>query len=63
MWKKICLLGVAVSLLCSAFLGLRLHLEQRALAAGLIVLGICSGEVRTVFAKATQICMECIGLG
>ena len=33
------------------------------LAAGLIVLGICSGEVQTVFVKATQICMECIGLG
>ena len=33
------------------------------LAVGLIVLGICSGEVQTVFTKATRICMECIGLG
>ena len=33
------------------------------LAAGLIVLGIFSGEVQTVYAKATRICMECIGLG
>ena len=34
-----------------------------ALAAGLIALGACSGEVQTVFVKATKICMECIGLG
>ncbi len=33
------------------------------LAAGLICLGVCSGEVQTVFVKATKICMECIGLG
>ena len=33
------------------------------LAAGLILLGIFSGEVQTVYAKATKICMECIGLG
>ena len=34
-----------------------------ALAAGLIALGACSGEVQTVFVKATKICMECIGIG
>lgn len=34
-----------------------------ALAAGLIVLGAYSGEAQTVFAKATRICLECIGLG
>ena len=44
MWKKICLLGVAVSLLCSAFLSLRLHLEQRALAAGLIRLHVVANS-------------------
>ena len=33
------------------------------LAAGLIALGTRSGEVQTVFVKATRICMECIGLG
>ena len=33
------------------------------LSAGLIALGACSGEVQTVFVKATKICMECIGLG
>lgn len=33
------------------------------LAAGLIALGTCTGEVQTVFVKATRICMECIGLG
>ena len=33
------------------------------LAAGLIALGAYSGEVQTVFVKATKICMECIGLG
>ena len=34
-----------------------------ALSAALIVWGILAGEVQTVFAKATRICMECIGLG
>ena len=33
------------------------------LAAGLIALGVRSGEVQTVFVKATRICMECVGLG
>ena len=32
-------------------------------AAGLIILGTCTGEVQTVLIKATRICMECIGLG
>ena len=34
-----------------------------ALAAGLIIVGAYSGEAQLVFAKATRICMECIGLG
>ncbi len=33
------------------------------LAAGLITLGVRSGEAQTVLVKATRICMECIGLG
>ncbi len=33
------------------------------LAAALIFLGIRNGEMRTVFIKASKICMECIGLG
>ena len=33
------------------------------LAAGLIVLGVRSGEAQLVFTKAARICMECIGLG
>lgn len=32
-------------------------------AAGCIVAGIMTGEVKTVFAKAVRICLECIGLG
>lgn len=33
------------------------------LGTGFIVLGITRGEVETVFRKAVQICMECIGIG
>lgn len=33
------------------------------MAAGCIVAGIMTGEVKTVFAKAVRICLECIGLG
>lgn len=29
----------------------------------LIIFGISSGEVMTVFNKAINICMECIGIG
>lgn len=32
-------------------------------AAGCVVAGIMTGEVKTVFAKAIRICLECIGLG
>ena len=33
------------------------------LAAALIVVGVCRGEVQTVAQKAVNICFECIGLG
>lgn len=33
------------------------------LAAGMIALGWCRGEWRTVLNKAVQICFQCIGLG
>ncbi len=32
-------------------------------AAALIAFGVYRGEVLTVLAKATRICMECIGIG
>ena len=32
-------------------------------AAGLLAAGLWRGEHRAVLAKATRICMECIGLG
>jgi hypothetical protein len=34
-----------------------------AAAAALILTGIMTGEMQTVFAKASKICMECIGIG
>ena len=33
------------------------------LALGMVVFGYVSGEAETVFSKAVNICMECIGLG
>ncbi len=44
MWKKICLLGVAVSLICGTFLSLRLRLEQRSLAGELIRLHVVASS-------------------
>ena len=34
-----------------------------ALGAGLILLGIWGGEVAVVLSRATNICLECIGIG
>lgn len=34
-----------------------------ALGAGLVVLGIWGGEVAVVLSRATNICLECIGIG
>ena len=34
-----------------------------AISAALIWLGVERGELSTIFAKATRICMDCIGLG
>ncbi len=33
------------------------------LAAGMMWFGIARGEVETVYQKAVNICLECIGLG
>lgn len=33
------------------------------IGAGLIVAGILTGQVQSVFNKATRICMECLGIG
>ena len=40
-----------------------LQLALLSLAIGMIVFGIYRGEVATVFTKAVNICLECIGLG
>ena len=34
-----------------------------ALAAAAIIYGVFSGEIKTVFTKATLFCLECIGIG
>lgn len=33
------------------------------IAVGVLVWGIASGDMLTVFKKAAAICMECIGIG
>jgi len=33
------------------------------ISIGLIVAGVITGEAGTVLAKATRICLECIGIG
>ncbi|MDY4207400.1 MAG: CD1871A family CXXC motif-containing protein [Lachnospiraceae bacterium] len=33
------------------------------IAIGIMVYGICRGEVSVVWNKAVNICLECIGLG
>ncbi|MBR3747598.1 MAG: hypothetical protein IKP64_07900 [Selenomonadaceae bacterium] len=32
-------------------------------SAAMILFGVERGELRIIFAKATRVCMECIGLG
>lgn len=34
-----------------------------ALALVLIVLGLCDGQYQSVLAKASKICLECVGIG
>ncbi|MBQ4404517.1 MAG: thioredoxin [Selenomonadaceae bacterium] len=34
-----------------------------AVSAAMIYFGIERGELSTIFAKATRVCLECIGLG
>ena len=33
------------------------------LAVAFVLIGVWRGEVKTVFVKAANICLECIGLG
>lgn len=33
------------------------------LSIAFIITGLCQGEVRTIFNKAINICLECIGIG
>ncbi len=32
-------------------------------AIAMLITGVCNGEVRIVFQKAVNICLECIGIG
>ena len=41
----------------------RLRAALLAVAVAFVVAGVWRGEVRTVFIKAANICLECIGLG
>lgn len=40
-----------------------LSLLLLAAGAGLVAAGVYRGEVQTLFAKAINVCLECIGLG
>ena len=34
-----------------------------ALAAASCIFGVCRGELKTVYRKASAVCLECIGIG
>lgn len=38
-------------------------LTAAALGLGMLVFGVCRGELAVVFTKAVNICLECIGIG
>ncbi|MGN1070237.1 MAG: CD1871A family CXXC motif-containing protein [Candidatus Fimadaptatus sp.] len=40
-----------------------LALALMALAAAMMIIGGARGEIDTVFARATRICLECVGIG
>ncbi len=42
---------------------LAVRLAIMAAAVLMVVIGIRNGEARTVFEKAVNICLECIGIG